>query len=360
MKASVLREVGRPLEVEDVELDSPGPHEVVVRTGASGVCHSDLHYVDGNQPAELPIVLGHEAAGTVEEVGSEVTYVRHGDRVIGCLSVFCGHCERCLSGRPALCRREGVTRTSEDPPRIRQGDAAVTQLLNIGSFAERMLVHENSLVKIEEDVPFEQMALVGCAVVTGVGAVLNTAKVEPGARVAVIGCGGVGLNAIQGAVIAGAVRIIAVDTVASKLDMASRFGATDVVDATEGDPVRQIKELAGRGVDYSFEAIGTKSTVEQSFEMLDSGGTATVIGLVPDGTKIEIDGMSLIGERRIQGSSMGSNRFRIDMPRYLELYRQGRLNLDDLVSKRLELDRVNEAFDAMRSGEVARSVIVFD
>ncbi len=360
MKAAVLREVGRPLEVEDVELDSPGPHEVVVRTGASGVCHSDLHYVDGNQPAEMPIVLGHEAAGTVEEVGSEVTYVQPGDRVIGCLSVFCGHCDMCLSGRPALCRREGVTRTSVDPPRIRQGDAPVTQLLNLGSFAEKMLVHENSLVKIQDDVPFEQMALVGCAVVTGVGAVLNTARVEPGTKVAVIGCGGVGLNAIQGAVVAGAGRIIAVDTVASKLDMARTFGATDVVDATNGDPVKQVRELTGDGVDYSFEAIGTKRTVEQAFEMLASGGTATVIGLVPDGTKVEIDGMSLIGERRLQGSSMGSNRFRIDMPRYLELYRQGRLNLDDLVSRRLDLSQVNEAFDAMRSGEVARSVIVFD
>jgi S-(hydroxymethyl)glutathione dehydrogenase/alcohol dehydrogenase len=308
----------------------------------------------------MPIVLGHEAAGTVEEVGSEVTYVKPGDRVIGCLSVFCGHCDRCLGGRPALCRREGVTRTPGDPPRIRKGDSPVTQLLNLGSFAEKMLVHENSLVKVEDDVPFEQMALVGCAVVTGVGAVLNTAEVDPGAKVAVIGCGGVGLNAIQGAVIAGAGRIIAVDTVASKLAMARTFGGTDVVDSTEGDPVQQVMELVEGGVDYSFEAIGTKRTVEQAFEMLASGGTATVIGLVPDGTKVEIDGMSLIGERRLQGSSMGSNRFRIDMPRYLQLYRQGRLNLDDLVSRRLDLGQINEAFDAMRSGEVARSVIVFE
>lgn len=360
LKAALLKKKGMPLEIEKVVLDSLGPHEVIVKTGASGVCHSDLHYIDGNQPIEMPVVLGHEAAGTIEDIGTEVTYVKPGDRVVCCLSVFCSRCDMCLVGRPALCRRDRVTRSPQDTSRINQDGSPVNQLLNIGSFSERMLLHENSVVKIDIDVQFEQMALLGCAVVAGVGAVLNTAKVQPGTSVAVIGCGGVGLNVVQAAVLAGASQIIAIDAVPSKLQMASLFGATDIIDSRERDPVRQVKTMTKNGVQYSFEAVGTKTTVEQCFEMLDSGGIATVIGLVPDGTKIEINGMSLIDERRIQGSNMGSNRFRVDIPRYLELYLQGRLNLNDLVSRRLRLDEVNDAFEAMRDGEVARSLLVFE
>jgi S-(hydroxymethyl)glutathione dehydrogenase/alcohol dehydrogenase len=216
------------------------------------------------------------------------------------------------------------------------------------------------VVKVDDDLPFEQLALIGCGVTTGVGAVLNTAKIEPGSTVAVVGCGGVGLNCIQGAVIAGALRIIAIDSVETKLTMAREFGATDVIDASGGGVVEKVRDLTGGGVDYSFEAIGMKETAEQCFEMLAAGATATIIGMIPEGTKIEIDaGTFLRRERKIQGSSMGSNRFRVDMPRYIEFYRQGRLKLDELVTQRLSLDQVNKAFADMNAGNVARSVMTF-
>ena len=359
MKAAVLREVNRPLEIEDVDVASPGPREVLVRTGATGVCHSDLHFIEGLYETAMPVILGHEAAGTVEAVGELVDYVQPGDRVICCLSVFCGHCERCTSGRPVLCSRAGLTRAAGETPRLSQGGREVTQFANLSSFAEAMLVHENSLVKIHQDVPFEQLALIGCGATTGLGAALNTAKVEPGSTVAVIGCGGVGLNAIQGAALAGALRIIAIDSVETKLNLAQEFGATDVIDASGGDVASKVRDLTRGGVDYSFEAIGKKETAEQSFAMLRAGGTATIIGMIPQGTKIELEGSSFLRERRIQGSSMGSNRFRTDMPRYVEFYLQGRLKLDELVSKRLKLEDINDAFEYMKEGSVARSVITF-
>lgn len=359
MKAAVLREVDRPLEVEEVQIDNPGPTEILVRTGATGVCHSDLHFVEGLYAIAMPAVLGHEAAGTVEAVGELVSYVKPGDRVILCLSVFCGHCERCLSGRPVLCPRTDVVRGPDDPPRLSQGDTPLTQMALLGSFSEQMLVHEHSVVKVNDDLPFEQLALIGCGVTTGLGAALNTAKVEPGSTVAVIGCGGVGLNIIQGAKLAGALRIIAVDAVETKLGMAMEFGATDVVDASGGDVDKKVRDLTDGGVDYSFEAIGKKETAEQAFSMLRAGGTATIVGMIPQGTKIELDGPSFLREKRIQGSSMGSNRFRTDMPRYIEFYKQGRLKLDELVTQRLKLGQVNDAFADMKQGHVARSVITF-
>ena len=360
MKAAVLREVDRPLEVEEVQIDNPGPREVLIRTGASGVCHSDLHYYEGKYAIQMPVIMGHEAAGTVEAVGSQVSYVRPGDHVICCLSVFCGHCDRCLSGRPVLCQKTDVVRLPSDPPKLSQAGTAIGQFANISSFAEQMLVHEHGVVKVREDVPFEVLALIGCGVTTGVGAALNTAKVEPGSTVAVIGCGGVGLSAIQGAVLAGALRVIAVDAVETKLTLARELGATDVIDASTGRVVEKIRDLTDGGVDFSFEAIGLKETAEQAFDMLRTGGTATIIGMIPQGTKIELDGESLRREKRIQGSIMGSNRFRVDMPRYIEFYLQGRLKLDEMVSKRVRLDQVNGAFEDMKQANVARSVITFN
>ena len=359
MKAAVLREINRPLEIEEVEIANPGPREVLIRTGATGVCHSDLHFVEGLYTYPLPLILGHEAAGTIEAVGELVDYVRPGDRVICCLSVFCGTCERCTEGRTVLCPRAGLTRAPGDTPRLSQHGQEINQFANLSSFAEQMLVHENAVVKIDQDVPFEQLALIGCGATTGLGAALNTAAVRPGSTVAVIGCGGVGLNAIQGAALAGALRIIAIDAVETKLTLAQEFGATAVVDASGGGVVEKIRDLTGGGVDYSFEAIGKKETAEQAFHMLRAGGTATIIGMIPQGTKIELDGPSFLRERRIQGSSMGSNHFRTDMPRYVEFYRQGRLKLDELVTRRLPLEEVNAAFGYMKEGSVARSVIVF-
>ena len=361
MKAAVLHEAGQPIQIEDVRVDLPGAREVLVRTGATGVCHSDLHFLDGAISHPMPVVLGHEASGTVEAVGNLVTYVKPGDRVVTCLSVFCGLCENCTSGNPARCSsRSEFQRSPGEPPRLNQNGKPVHQLVNISSFAEQMLVPENAVVKVREDVPFEQLALVGCAVTTGVGAVFRTAGVEPGSTVAVIGCGGVGLNCVQGAALAGASRIIAIDVVETKLALARQFGATDIVDASSGDVVQRVKDMTGGGPHYSFEAIGKKETAEQAFNMLRPGGTATVIGLFPPEVTIELQAGSLTPERRIQGSNMGSNRFRTDMPRYIEFYLQGRLKLDELVSRRIRLEQINQAFEDMKSGQVARSVITFE
>jgi S-(hydroxymethyl)glutathione dehydrogenase/alcohol dehydrogenase len=361
MKAAVFHGPKLPLSIEDVELDKPQDREVLIKTVASGVCHSDLHFVDGFYPYPAPAVLGHEAAGIIEEVGKQVTYVKPGDHVICCLSVFCGYCEQCMSGHPNRCSNKAATqRNPNDKPRISQKGKPVNQFLDISSYCEKMLLHENAIVKIREDLPLDRAALIGCGVTTGVGAVLNTAKIEPGSTVAVFGAGGVGLAAIQGARIAGARKIIAVDMFEGKLAMAKRMGATDTVDASNSDPVDEIRKMTGGGVDYSFEAIGLKKAAEQAFNSLKAGGTATVIGMIPVGQKVEIDGYMFLTERKLQGSNMGSNRFRIDMPKYIDFYLQGRLNLDDMISQRRKLEDVNDAFRAMKAGEVARTVLMFN
>jgi S-(hydroxymethyl)glutathione dehydrogenase/alcohol dehydrogenase len=361
MKAAVFHGPKLPLSIEDVELDKPQDREVLIKTVASGVCHSDLHFVDGFYPYPAPAVLGHEAAGIIEEVGKQVTYVKPGDHVICCLSVFCGNCEQCMSGHPNRCSNKAATqRNPSDKPRISQKGKPVNQFLDISSYCEKMLLHENAVVKIREDLPLDRAALIGCGVTTGVGAVLNTAKIEPGSTVAVFGAGGVGLAAIQGARIAGARKIIAVDMFEGKLAMAKRMGATDTVDASSSDPVEEIRKMTGGGVDYSFEAIGLKKAAEQAFNSLKAGGTATVIGMIPVGQKVEIDGYMFLTERKLQGSNMGSNRFRIDMPKYIDFYLQGRLNLDDMISQRRKLEDVNDAFRAMKAGEVARTVLMFN
>ncbi|HVS14262.1 MAG TPA: Zn-dependent alcohol dehydrogenase [Thermoanaerobaculia bacterium] len=360
MRAAVLREVPGELHIEEVEIGSPGPREVLIRTRAAGLCHSDLHFMEGKYPHPVPAVLGHESAGVVEAVGDQVRYVAPGDHVITCLSVYCGNCEACLTGHLSICpNKDQTARAKGAEPRLRQGDGKMAQFLHLSSFAEQMLVHEHALVKISQEVPFDRAALLGCSVTTGLGAVFNTARVEPGTTVAVIGCGGVGLNAVQGAALAGAGRVIAIDLLDSKLELARTFGATDVINAGEVDAVGAVKDLTGGGVHYSFEAIGSKTAAEQAFFMLRPGGTATIIGMIPVGEKIELPGHAFLTERRIQGSMMGSNRFRVDMPRYIDLYLQGRLKLDELVSARIGLDQVNEGFAAMRRGDVARSVIVF-
>jgi S-(hydroxymethyl)glutathione dehydrogenase / alcohol dehydrogenase len=362
MKAAVFHGPKLPLSIEDVEIDKPQDREVLIKTVASGVCHSDLHFVEGLYPYAAPAVLGHEAAGIVEEVGKQVTYVKPGDHVICCLSVFCGNCEQCMSGHPNRCSNKAATqRKPGDKPRISQKGKPINQFLDVSSYCEKMLLHENGIVKIREDFPLDRAALIGCGVTTGVGAVLNTAKIEPGSTVAVFGAGGVGLAAIQGARIAGARKIIAVDMFEGKLAMAKRLGATDTVDASNSDPVDEIRKLTGGdGVDYAFEAIGLKKVAEQAFIALKPGGTATVIGMIPVGQKVEIDGYMFLTERKLQGSNMGSNRFRIDMPKYIDFYLQGRLNLDDMISQRRKLEDVNDAFRAMKAGEVARTVLMFN
>jgi S-(hydroxymethyl)glutathione dehydrogenase/alcohol dehydrogenase len=307
------------------------------------------------------MVLGHEGAGVVEAVGADVTTVKPGDHVVACLSGFCGSCAQCLGGHPNLCVAGFVTRGKSSSPRLAQPDGSVNQFAGIGSFAEKMLLHENSVVKIDADLPLDRVALIGCGVLTGVGAALRSAGLEGGQTVAVYGCGGVGLSIIQGARIGGARQIIAVDQFDSKLEMAKRVGATHAVNSRNDDPVKAIRALTGgAGVDHSFEAVGNTTLVRQAIESLAIRGTATIVGVLPPDAKIEFPWMAIRPECRVQTSRMGSNRFRIDIPRYLEFYRQGRLLLDEMVTRTGRLGDVNEAFRAMKAGEVARTVLKFD
>jgi S-(hydroxymethyl)glutathione dehydrogenase/alcohol dehydrogenase len=361
MKAAVMRAPKTLLAIEEVEIDAPAAREVLVRTKACGVCHSDLHVVDGALPVPPPSILGHEPAGIVEAVGSAVTAFAPGDHVIGCLSAFCGTCEYCTGGRPNLCGGQATMRRPGERPRLSQRGQPIAQFAHLSAFAEQMLVHENALVRITPEMPLDRAALIGCGVMTGMGAALNTAQVRAGSSCAVIACGGVGLAAVQGCRIAGAGRIVAVDTAPWKLELARQVGATDVVDASAGDPVAQVLELCGGGVDYAFECIGLPATCRQAVAMARKGGTAIFVGVVPFGTNIELPGLDIVlFEKRIQGSMMGSNRFRTDMPRYVDLYLDGRLHLDEMISDRLKLAEVNQAFDKMRAQRAARSVIVFD
>ena len=362
MKASVMWERNEPLALEDIQIDKPGPREVLVRTAASGICHSDLHVIEGGLPVPPPTVLGHEPAGVVEALGTDVSDFEVGDHVIGCLSAFCGTCDLCMSGRPYLCANgASFGRALDAPPRLQCGEKPLIQFANLSSFAEQMLTPDRALVKVRPDMPLDRAALIGCGVTTGLGAALNTAQVRPGESAAIIGCGGVGLAALQGCRIAGASRIVAVDNQAWKLELATKLGATDVVDSTDGDAVMKVLELTGGGVDYAFECIGLVPTVQQAVGMITRGGTAVLVGVVPIGQMVELHIADItLQEKRVVGSMMGSNRFRIDMPRYVDFYLDGRLKLDEMISSRIGLDGINDAFDAMRKGEAARQVIVFD
>lgn len=361
MKAAVLNSAPGHLDIEDVDIDEPGPLEVLIKTAAAGLCHSDLHFMEGLYPHPMPVLMGHESSGVVEAVGSMVSHVKPGDHVITCLSAFCGHCEQCLSGHMSLCEKKHthLVRAKDDKPRLSRGGEQINQFMHMSSFAEYMLVHENALVKIREDMPLDKASLIGCGVTTGLGAVFRTAKVQPGTSVAVIGCGGIGLAAIQGARIAGANKIIAVDMIGAKLEIAQELGATHVVNAADGDPVAQVKEISEGGVHNSIEAVGMKVTAEQSFKMLRSGGQATVIGLIPVGTMVEIHGADLVNEKKLTGSNMGSNQFRTDMPRYIDMYLDGRLNLDAMVAKTIKLDQINQGFEEMKTGTETRNIIIF-
>jgi len=303
-------------------------------------------------------VLGHEASGIVEKTGDGVTYVKPGDHVILSFSPFCGRCEMCTTGRPHLCQDpSGRDPSPEAGPRITWDGRPVAQFASMGSFGELMVVPEGGLVRIDPDISLDTAALVGCSVMTGVGAVLNTAKVPEGSTMVVVGCGGVGLNIIQGGVLASAGRIIAVDLIDSKLKLAQQFGATDVVNGSEVDAVAAVRELTKDTVDFAFEAIGNVKAARQCFDMIRRGGTAVVVGMLPFGSELSLPGAAFLGEKKIIGCFYGSTRQRVDMPRLLAFHRAGKLMLDELVTKRWELSQINEAFAAMKNGEVARSVI---
>jgi S-(hydroxymethyl)glutathione dehydrogenase/alcohol dehydrogenase len=359
MQAAVLNRIPGALEIEDLVVDAPGPREVLVRTAHSGLCHSDLHFMDGLWQLVPPAVMGHEGAGIVEAVGSEVTHVVPGDHVITCLSIFCGQCRYCLSGRPHLCTDRSML--ERDSPKLRKGAGTeVTAFASLGTFAEQMLVHEHAVVKIREDMPLDKAALIGCGVTTGLGAVFRTAAVKPASSVVVVGCGGIGLAAIQGARLSAAAPIIAVDISPEKLAVAQMLGATHTVNARDVDAVEAVKDITHGGADYTFEAIGTKATAEQCFHMLARGGTATIIGMVPLGVDLALPAADFfMNEKRIQGSLMGSNQFRVDMPWFVELYLDGRLRLDEMVSAHRPLAEINEGYDDMRAGATTRTVIDF-
>ncbi|MCC7363377.1 MAG: Zn-dependent alcohol dehydrogenase [Dehalococcoidia bacterium] len=357
VKAAVLFAPNQPLGIEDIEMDEPQANEVVIKTSASGVCHSDLHFMEGKYPFPVPGVLGHESSGVVEKVGSAVTKVKVGDRVVVAFVTSCGACDNCVTGKPYLCRNSGALGRRG---RISYKGQPMIQFANMSAFAEKQLVHENACVHIPDGVPMEVAALVGCSVMTGVGAVSNTAKIPVGSTVAVIGAGGVGLNIIQGAKLAGASRIIAVDLLENKLAAAREFGATDVVDASTGDAVQQVTNMTGGGVDFAFEAIGLAKTAEQCWGMIRPGGKAVVVGMVPFGQTVNVPGHDFVlAEKSILGSFYGSTRQQYDMPWLMELYRQKRLKIDELITRRYKLDQINEAYDALKNGEVNRSVIVF-
>jgi S-(hydroxymethyl)glutathione dehydrogenase / alcohol dehydrogenase len=361
VKAAVLIEAGKPLQIEDVVISKPGPHEVLIRTAACGLCHSDLHFIEGTYPHPLPAIPGHEAAGIVEAVGSEVRTVKVGDAVITCLSAFCGHCEYCVSGRMSLCLGAETRRKQGEPPRITRPDGTpMAQMLNLSAYAEMMLIHEHACVAINPDMPLDRAAIIGCAVTTGAGTIFNACKVTPGETVAVIGCGGVGLATINAAKIAGAGRIIAADPMPEKRALAIKLGATDVVDAMADDAAAQIQELTKGGVDHAIEAVGRPASGELAVKSLKRGGTATILGMMPLQHSVGLSAMDLLSGKKLQGAIMGGNRFPVDIPRLVDFYLHGLLDLDSIIAETIPLSQINEGFDKMKGGASARSVIVFD
>jgi S-(hydroxymethyl)glutathione dehydrogenase/alcohol dehydrogenase len=358
MRAAVYVAQDQPLAIEELTAIDPGPGDVVVTVGASGVCHSDLSATNGTLPLPPPTILGHEGAGTVDWVGSEVTRVKKGDRVLATFIPSCGACWFCLHDRSNLCEQTGPVMMT---PRGKRADGtAIPAFTGLGTFSDAMTIAEAQAIKVETDVPDEQLALLGCGVTTGVGAALNTAQVEPGSTVAVIGCGGVGQAVIQGARIAGAARIFAVDPVELKRKSAEQLGATDLIDPADGDPVGQVQALTGgRGADYAFEVIGLPETIVQAYATARRGGTAVVVGMPRMDSMVTLPGFGLFyEEKRLLGCVYGSAQVRRDFPRFISLVETGRLDLGAMVSRRIRLDEVNDAFRAMQAGEVIRSVIV--
>jgi S-(hydroxymethyl)glutathione dehydrogenase/alcohol dehydrogenase len=356
VKAAIFEQAQEPLSIEDIKIIDPRPNEILVRTVCSGVCHSDLHFVDGLWKLPIATVLGHEAAGVVEKVGAQVSYAKPGDRVIMSFRPFCGRCSYCLSGRPNLCNDTSFNALALS--RLSRNGQPLLQFANVASFAEYMITTETGLVKIPDEMPMAEAALIGCGVMTGVGAALYTAKVPGGASTAVIGCGGVGLNIIQGCRLAGAAQILAIDVLDSKLELARRFGATHTINAKQGELVEAVRELTGGlGVEYAFEAIGNVAAARQAFDIARPGGTAVIVGMMPQDSEIQVPGPAFLQEKKMIGCMYGSTRFREHMPKLVDLFLQGRLDLSGLVTKRLPLDGVNEAFRAMKAGEVARSVL---
>jgi len=360
-KAAILEKPGDGLTIGDIDVAEPMAHEVLIDTKACGLCHSDLHFIDGAYPHPLPCVPGHEAAGVVRAVGSEVKTVKPGDHVVSCLSAFCGQCEFCVTGRMALCLGASTRRGPDDPLRLtRNGGDPVNQMLNLSALSEQMLIHENACVSIDKDMPLDRAAVIGCAVTTGAGTIFNACNVTPGETVLVVGCGGVGLATINAAKIAGAGKVIAADPLPEKRELAKVLGATHTVDALADDAVKQIHEISGGGVDWGIEAVGRQASADLAVAALKRGGTAVVLGMMPLDCKVGLGAMDLLSGKKLMGAIMGMNHFPVDLPRLVDFYMRGLLDLDTIIAERISLDDVNKGFDRMREGSHARSVVVFD
>ena len=358
MKALVLNALGHGFDFEDVDIAMPIGREVLVNVKASGLCHTDLLFAT-HDIAPTPAVLGHEVAGIVAAVGPEVEQIRVGDHVVGSLTQSCGACARCLSGRSFQCRHpEATLRRPTDAPRLSRNGVGLFQGFGLGGFAEQALIHENQLAVVPTKLPFAQAALLGCGVVTGAGSVLNTANVSAGDTVVIFGAGGVGLNAVSGALIAGASRIVVIDIQANRLDAARRFGATDVIDSTKMNPIDAVHDLLPNGADHVFDFVGLKAVAEQGLAMLGVGGGLYLVGVAKPEVDIAVNIFDAIaGQKRVQAVNFGSTNAKLDIPMYAELYLQGRMNFDDLVSKQISLRDVNDGYAALKDGSLNRVVV---
>ncbi len=360
MRAALLRRPHVPVEIEQVDLDDPGPGEVRVGMVAAGVCRSDLHRLSGHTVVKtLPFILGHEGAGIVEQVGEGVSSVAPGDHVVMSLTAQCGRCRNCTAGRANLCEWHalGTGRMPDGTRRFSQDGEPV--FADLAAFSEGTVVAEGYLVKVREDVPLQKACLVGCGVMTGIGAVVNRAKVEPGATTVVVGCGGVGLNVVQGCSLASASKIIAVDNVEAKLQVAESVGATHLVNSAKVDALTEIDRLTGGGADYSFEVVGVAETLRMAFSAIRPGGTAVMVGLPAQEAEISVPGRALFFDRTLMGTFYGAARPRQDFQWILDMYMDGRLKLDELATRVRPLDELNEAFEDMEMGTAARTVLTF-
>jgi alcohol dehydrogenase len=364
MGAEVPYEKSRPLTIEDFDLDDPGRGEVMVKIGAAGLCHSDLSVIDGNRPRPTPMVLGHEAAGVVEKVGAGVDDLKVGDHVVMVFVPSCGHCPPCAEGRPALCEpgaaANGAGTLLSGERRLHRNGQDVHHHLGCSAFAEYATVSRRSLVKIDKELPLDEAALFGCAVLTGVGAVINTAKVSAGSSVAVIGLGGVGLSSLLGAIAVGARRVIAIDLSDDKLGLARQLGATDTFNASSPNAVDEIKAATGGGVEFAFEMAGSVRAMDLAYRITRRGGTTVTAGLPPPNHTFALPQVNLVAEERtVKGSYIGTCVPTRDLPRYIELYRRGKLPVDRLMSGRMKLDEINLGFDRLHDGKAVRQVVVF-
>ncbi|WP_421844032.1 zinc-dependent alcohol dehydrogenase family protein [Marinobacter algicola] len=374
IRAAVLETIGapqpfdktRPLTLEELELDPPGDHEVLVQIRAAGLCHSDLSVIDGNRPRPMPMALGHEAAGVVKAVGAGVTDLSPGDHVVTVFVPSCGHCSPCAEGRPALCEPAAIANNAGTlvggEHRLHRADGTpVNHHLGVSAFADHAVVSRHSLVRIDPDLPFHHAALFGCAVLTGVGAAINSADIKAGQTVAVIGLGGVGLNSVLGALVAGAGQVIAIDLDEDKLAMAKSLGASAGINAADEDCVSQVKALTNGGVDCAIEMAGSEKALELAYQVTRRGGTTVTGGLAHPDRKVSIQQVSLVAEERtLKGSYVGSCVPVRDVARYVSLFRQGRLPVDKLLSDTLTLDEINEGFERLANGKAIRQVILFD